>query len=230
MEKGGMNISKTKSLISKIFWGIILALVIFFFGKTAIFEYNYYREKEGSTRAASDVPTDSEEVDETEVTEEERAEWTVPADQPRYLTIEKLGVRNARIRPVGRKTSGELDVPYNIFDVGWYNSSGKPGEGRTMLIDGHNGGPNVVGVFKYLPELTEGDFIIVERGDGAIFKYSVVENNTIPLSESDSYMSTALTSPEPGKEALTLITCTGEWSQTQQTYLSRQFTRAVLVN
>ena len=55
MEKGGMNISKTKSLISKIFWGIILALVIFFFGKTAIFEYNYYREKEGSTRAASDI-------------------------------------------------------------------------------------------------------------------------------------------------------------------------------
>ena len=35
---------------------------------------------------------------------------------------------------------------------------------------------------------------------------------------------------EKGKESVTLITCTGEWSDQQQTYLSRQFTRAVLVD
>ena len=41
-------------------------------------------------------------------------------------------------------------------------------------------------------------------------------------------MTTAFTSPVPGTEALTLISCVGEWSQVQQTYLSRQFVRAVL--
>ena len=31
-----------------------------------------------------------------------------------------------------------------------------------------------------------------------------------------------------GKETVTVITCTGEWSQTRQTYLSRQYLRATL--
>ena len=59
--------------------------------------------------------------------------------------------------------------------------------------------------------------------------YSVIENNAISLDESDEYMATAAQSPEADKESVTLITCTGEWSQQQGTYLSRQFTRAVLV-
>jgi LPXTG-site transpeptidase (sortase) family protein len=88
----------------------------------------------------------------------------------------------------------------------------------------------VHGVFKNLPDLVAGDIIKIERGDGAIFNYKVVENKTVPLSESDAYMTAAARSPEPGKESVTLITCTGEWSQQQGTYLSRQFTRAILVD
>ena len=73
------------------------------------------------------------------------------------------------------------------------------------------------------------DIIKIERGDGVIFSYAVVDNISVPLQESDDYMAVAATSPEPGIESLTIITCTGEWSQTQRTYLSRQFTRAVLI-
>ncbi len=227
MKMGGLK----RGIIGKVIWGIIFALLAFFFIKTAIWEYNYYNEKEGSTRAVTEVTVNqsSEDLDETEVTEEERAAYYVAADRPRYLSIEKLNIKNARVLPMGLKPSGELDTPNNIFDVGWYTSSGKPGEGRTLLIDGHNGGPNIVGVFKYTPELIEGDILTVERGDGEIFRYSVVENISVPLSESDDYMKTAMISPVQGKESVTLITCTGEWSQTQQTYLSRQFTRAVII-
>ena len=131
---------------------------------------------------------------------------------------------------MGVNTAGELDTPNNIFDVGWYEGSSKPGEGGTMIIDGHNGGPHVYGVFKNLPDLMEGDIIQVERGDGEIFKYRVAENKAVPLTESNDYMSTAAKSPESGKESVTLISCTGEWSQAQGTYLSRQFTRAVLMD
>ena len=130
---------------------------------------------------------------------------------------------------MGVNDKGELDTPRNIFDVGWYEGSGKPGKGGTMVIDGHNGGPHVHGVFKDLPDLAEGDIIKVERGDGAVYKYKVVENVTVPLAESDKYMVTAAKSPVTGKESVTLVSCTGEWSQTQGTYLSRQFTRAVLL-
>ena len=98
-----------------------------------------------------------------------------------------------------------------------------------MLIDGHNGGPTMYGVFKQLPSLVQGDIIVIERGDGMLFHYAVVENREIALEESDNYMATALTSPQAGKESLTLISCSGEWSQSRYTYLSRQFVRALLV-
>ena len=228
------------SLKLKVSWKLILKwvviatiglLILIFFVRVATFEDAYYREKEGSER---DVKVEevavSEELIEVVPTEEEKDEYVVAVDRPRYLTITKIGIEKARIIPVGVKSSGELSTPNNIFDVGWYESSGKPGQGKTMLIDGHNGGPHVHGVFKDLPDLVVGDVIIVERGDGEIFRYSVVENIAVPLTESDMYMATALRTPVPGEESLTLITCTGEWSQQQSTFLSRQFTRAVLID
>lgn len=223
-----LKINSWKKIVKYIFWAIVFVLLLVFVIKIAVFEKNYYEEKEGSERAAivEDVP---EELIEVKPTEEEVYEYIVAPERPRYLTIKKLGIENARILSMGVNTKGELATPANIFDVGWYNASGLPGEGRTLIIDGHNGGPHVHGVFKDLPELSSGDEIKIERGDGAIFKYSVVENVTVPLEEADAYMSTASKSPESGKESVTLISCTGEWSQQQQTYLSRQFTRAVLI-
>ena len=165
-----------------------------------------------------------------EPTEEEIYEFTVPADYPRYLTVNKLGVRQARILTMGVNSKGELDTPRNIFDVGWYEASGKPGQGGTLIIDGHNGGPHVHGVFKDLPSLKNGDIVTVERGDGVVYNYKVVENVSVSLSDANAYMATAARSPEPGKESVTLISCTGEWSQQQGTYLSRQFTRAILID
>lgn len=217
-----------KKIVKWVAWSLLFAVVLVFFVRVATWEDAYYREKEGSERAAAEE-VEEEELDETEPAEEEIKEYTVAPDRPRYLTIEKLGINKARVLSVGVNSNGELSTPNNIFDVGWYDASGKPGEGKTMLIDGHNGGPHVYGVFKRTPELKTGDIITIERGDGVIFKYEVVENMAVPLDESDGYMAIALKSPEAGKESLTLITCTGEWSQSQKTYLSRQFTRAILV-
>ena len=228
----GLSLGFSKNIFEKIVVGFIIVILAIFFGRVAIWEYFYYNEKEGSERANATVlknESDEEEVDETVPTEEVINSYNVPADQPRYLSIDSLNIKNARVLSVGLKLSGELNTPKNIFDVGWYNASGKPGSGKTLLIDGHNGGPNVVGVFKYLDRLYSGDIITIERGDGKIFNYSVVENITLSLEDSDNYMSTAMNSPIPGRESLTLITCTGEWSQTRRTYLSRQFVRAVLI-
>ncbi len=208
-------------------WGVIGLLFLIFLVRVATFENSYYNEKQGSERAV--VETSEEELIEEKPTEEEVQEYKVAADRPRYLTVEKLGVTNARILPMSVNANGELDTPQNIFDVGWYENSGKPGQGGTMVIDGHNGGPHVHGVFKNLPNLAKKDIIKVERGDGTVFKYEVVENVTISLEEADKYMTTASVSPEYGKESVTLISCTGEWSQSRETYLSRQFVRATLV-
>lgn len=225
-----MNLDKGwRKTVKWVGLGLVVVLIAGFFLRVAIWENDYYARMEGSERAAAVETEPEEELVEVEPTETEVAEWTVAPDRPRYLTIEKLGVYKARVIPIGINSRGELSTPNNIFDVGWYESSGKPGHGGTMLIDGHNGGPNVLGVFKNLPSLENGDVIEVERGDGVVFRYAVVENVSVPLAESDIYMNTAMHSPEQGRESLTLISCTGEWSQSQGTYLSRQFTRAVLV-
>lgn len=227
-----LKINNWKKFIPYVIWGILGLLLLIFIIKVSVFEASYYGEKEGSERAVVDEASsisEPETVDETEPTTNDINEHVVPADQPRYLTIDKIGVNKARIITVWVKSNGELGTPSNIFDVGWYSESGKPGQGKTLLLDGHNGGPTKVGVFKYLPAVALDDKIIVERGDGTLFTYRVVENKTIPLSEADAYMRTAQQSPEPGKESLTIITCTGAWSEQQKTYLSRQFLRAVLV-
>jgi LPXTG-site transpeptidase (sortase) family protein len=220
-----------RDIIKWSIWSIIAILFLVFLVRVITFENSYYSEKEGSERVVSETQQqEEEELIEIPPTETEVSEYVVAPDRPRYLTIERLGIHNTRILVMGINDRGELDTPRNIFDVGWYENSGKPGEGRTMMIDGHNGGPHMYGVFKSLPSLMNGDKIKVERGDGVVFTYQVVENKTVPLTESNDYMSEASKSPEKGKESVTLITCTGEWSDQQQTYLSRQFTRAILVD
>ncbi len=219
-----------KTIAKWVALGIAGVFFLVFLIRVATFEHAYYGEMEGSEREeVAQTVEEPEELIEEEPTEQEVVEYMVAPDRPRYLSIARLGVTNARILPMGVKASGELGTPNNIFDVGWYELSGKPGQGGTLVIDGHNGGPHVHGVFKDLPSLANGDIIVVERGDGVIFNYRVVENKTVPLSESDAYMSTALKTPEPGVESVTLISCTGEWSDKQGTYLSRQFVRAVIV-
>ena len=211
-------------------WSLLTIVFLTFLIRIVVFENDYYGQKEGSERVVPEIAeVEEEELVEEEPTTEEVKEYTVAPDRPRYLTIEKLGINKARILSMGINAKGELDTPRNIFDVGWYEGSGRPGQGGTLIIDGHNGGPHVLGVFKNTPTLVNGDKIIVERGDGVIYKYSVVENVSVPLSEADAYMRVAARSPETGKESVTLISCTGEWSQSQGTYLSRQFTRAVIV-
>lgn len=221
-----------KKIIQWVAIALLIILVLGFFIKVAVWEDHYYREMEGSERAevSKEEKPEQEELIEVPPTEEEVYEYIVAEDRPRYLTVPSLGIYNSRILPMGINDDGALSTPNNIFDVGWYESSGRPGYGQTMLIDGHNGGPHVHGVFKDLPNLSLGDIITVERGDGAVFNYSVMENVEIPLDEADIYMATAMKSPENGKESITLISCSGEWSDSRYTYLSRQFVRAVLVS
>lgn len=222
-----LKINNWKKVIIRSIVAVIALIFVALFIKVAIWEAKYYSEKEGSERTAAVV---SEEIlDESEISEAQITEYTVPAENPRYITIPKLNVTKARVIQVSLKTNKELGTPNNIYDVGWYNASGKPGEGGTLMLDGHNGGPTKYGIFKNLPNLVEGDIITIERGDGEIFNYKVVENKTITIEEAANYMNTALHyNKKSKKESLSIITCTGEWSASQSTYLSRQFTHAVL--
>lgn len=225
-----LKVGKFKSNLPIIIGAVLATIFVGCLIRVIVWEQFYYNDKEGSERAvATNNVITTNEVDETDVTDQDKTEYTVPPGNPRYLSIEKLGVINSRVLPIGVTSTGELDTPANIFDVGWYIESAAPGEGGVSVIDGHNGGPTKVGVFKYLPELVKGDQITIERGDGTKYTYEVYDNITVPLSEADKQMAKIEQTPVAGKESITLITCTGDWSQAQQTYLSRQFLRAIRV-
>lgn len=43
---------------------------------------------------------------------------------PRYLSIPKLSINNARIKQIGLlKNTNQLDAPVSIFDAGWYTEA-----------------------------------------------------------------------------------------------------------
>lgn len=248
-----LNNSKTKKIISYSIWGIILIILAIFFIRVGLWERKYYAEKEGSPRAVAESHASATSVDETPPTEEEVANWasTLPENNPAYISLGAIGQIGRQVTSVGTDENGAMGTPFNVYQLGWYTASSAPGQGGVGVYDGHNGGPNVYGVLKKLPLLCpegevgtrtvpsdpeqgssectgEGDVIAIERADGTSFVYTVVENTTVPLEKSDDYMTTAFTTPVHGKEAITIITCTGEWSETRGTYLSRQFLRAIL--
>jgi LPXTG-site transpeptidase (sortase) family protein len=152
--------------------------------------------------------------------------YQVAADLPKILSIDKLGV-TARIKPLGVDKDNALLSPANIYDVGWYNASSKPGDTKgAMLIDGHVSGPTQHGVFYNIKQLTPGDKITVERGDGTIFTFKVVGKDQVDVDKVD--MAKALRSADPSTLGLTLITCGGKFDVAANHYLQRVVIYAVL--
>lgn len=227
-----MNIKTSPwTIIRRILLAVFLIVLAVFWIRLAAWEDNYYSTKEGSERAAA-ISVESDTLDETDVTDYDKESYQVRTGYPRFLSIDALNIDRARVLEVSVTTSGAMATPNNIFDVGWYDGSGLPGSGQAVVINGHNGGPTKYGVFKTLPDLATGDEIEIEVGGGKVYKYIVAENNAVPLNEADEYMKKIFTNlkDENGDtvETLTLISCSGEWSDVYDTYLSRQFVRATL--
>lgn len=135
------------------------------------------------------------------------ASWHVPADNPRYIFIQKIGVR-AMVKPTWLTKAGAIGTPTNIYDTAWYVHSAKPGQAGATLFDGHVGFWTKHGVFFDLKNLRAGDKIQIEKGDGEIINYSVVKTHTYPADAVD--MKALLSPAVADKSGLNLITCTGD--------------------
>lgn len=128
---------------------------------------------------------------------------TVADDAPRFLVINKLGVK-ARIQRIGITQDNALKSPTTIFDAGWYQGSAKPGEVGPVVLNGHVSGPTKHGIFHSIGSVKAGDKIQVERGDGKVFTYTVAISKTYDDDKVD--MTEVLASYVPDKPGLNLIT------------------------
>jgi sortase A len=135
------------------------------------------------------------------------ANYTVPPDLPRYISIPSIGV-HAIVGAVGLTRVGAIGTPDNVYNTDWYDRSSKPGQLGAALIDGHVSSWTTDGVFYNIKKLVAGDKIQIQLGNGSLINYSVVKSQIYP--NTDVNISAALSSVNPNVPGLNLITCTGD--------------------
>jgi hypothetical protein len=173
----------------------------------------------------------SESVDETPVSDLLISQHVVDELKPRYIRIDSLNLPNTRVQPVNLDENNLLAYTANIHDAGWYEKSNTPGSGGVILIDGRSIGNTSSGPFKGLYALKFGSKIVLERGDGMIYSYSVVENKDMTIEDVNMTGMTDMTkSAKPGVEALNIITDSGSWVPKLGMFDRRIMLRSILVN
>lgn len=210
---------------------IFLTIVMILLGLFGWYGYRWYTAGEvpnialPMAHAAGGVS-----VDESSVTSQQVASYTVADNNPRFISIPSLGVASARVFQVGLNSSNLLEMPANINDAGWYSKSATPGSGGVVLIDGHSTGLAHNGIFTKLNTLKVGDIINLVRGDGQKFNYAVRENKTMSLDEANTTGLKTMGKPvDLGQEGLNLTTYAGNYVPRLGAYDHRVILRAALV-
>lgn len=148
---------------------------------------------------------------------------TVRVQAPARLVIDSIGV-DAPIIPVGTESDGAMAAPKTATDIGWYEKSAMLGtKRRAVLLSGHYG-LDIPEVLRRLNELKEGDDITLNGTAGATATYRVVETERKHRTEVD--MEKAFNYGE-GEEAVSIITCIGEYDYNAGTYDDRYIVYAI---
>lgn len=143
---------------------------------------------------------------------------------PTRIRIPILSI-DSYIQPVGLLSNGQMDVPDNIWEVGWLNSSALPGTAGNTVLAGHKDSQQGTAVFWALDTLHKGNLIYIsdKSGNELTFEVETVELYSLanaPLSRIFGSTSRA---------QLTLISCAGDFIPTLHTYNQRVVVYAKLL-
>jgi sortase (surface protein transpeptidase) len=141
------------------------------------------------------------------------------------LVIPTIGV-DAPIEPVGLDAQNAVAAPRSLDTVGWFSRGSAPGEPGDAVIDGHYGLPLTPAVFRNLDKLRPGDTLQVIWPDGRRLQFRI---------ETAVFLAANLAAPpdvfsRSGPARLSLITCGGQWEQSQRTYNERLIVTAELMS
>lgn len=138
-------------------------------------------------------------------------------DSPKRLIIPSIGV-DADVQHVGIARSGNMAVPTNYSDVGWFRHGTIPGEVGSAVVDGHvDNGLSLPGVFKRLGDVEAGDDVYVEREDGSRLHFVVESVRSYPYDA----VPRELLFDRADAARLNLISCEGSWLPGEKTYDQR---------
>jgi LPXTG-site transpeptidase (sortase) family protein len=148
-----------------------------------------------------------------------------PPGYPVRLVIPALNI-NANVQDVGITARGNMGVPNNFVDVGWYSYGAIPGQVGSAVIDGHvDNGLSLAGVFKHLSDIKTGDDVYVTNYAGQEFHFVVTD---IQYYGYENAPTSEIFNADNGGSELKLITCGGTWVPGQKTYDQRLVVTATL--
>ncbi|MEX2238165.1 MAG: class F sortase [Dehalococcoidia bacterium] len=189
------------------------------------------------TNAESPAPTSAE--DEVAATEQPDTSGTPAAEPPipqsdapiQRLIVDGANIDNSSIISLGlQEDESTFEVPTNATQVAWYGFSGLPGEdGKAPILAAHVDYRGQKGAFFDLVNAAPGTFIYLVMADGTAYKYEVESNRDIAKS--------VLTWNDLGcdptecfvADAVTLITCGGNFNPRTRSYNDNVVVRATLV-
>lgn len=135
---------------------------------------------------------------------------SIEIEEPVRLVIPAINV-DAQIQYLGVNSKGEMEVPSNTADVGWFKLGPRPGEKGSAVIAGHLNGENGEdGVFANLDKLKQGDLIYIKSLTFRVFKTQTY----------DSGYADEIFSKNDGIY-LNLVTCDGTWDGVKKSYNKR---------
>jgi LPXTG-site transpeptidase (sortase) family protein len=134
---------------------------------------------------------------------------------PVRLIIPAINV-DANIQQVGITSEGDMEVPSNTVDVGWFKLGSRPGEKGSAVISGHVDGKNgEVAVFTNLDKLKKGDKLYIQDDKGTTTSFVVRESRTYTPGYAEEVFSLN------DSAHLNLVTCDGVWDKNKKIYTKR---------
>lgn len=134
---------------------------------------------------------------------------------PVRLQIPAIKV-DSSVENVGINSEGEMGVPVNTTNVGWFDLGPLPGKIGSAVIAGHlNTADGKDGVFANLYRLKAGDKIFVENDKSEMSTFIVRGSGSFDPESANDFFT------KSDGIHLNLVTCNGIWDKSKKSYTKR---------
>jgi hypothetical protein len=132
---------------------------------------------------------------------------------------------NMAVEAVGTTAHGEMGIPVNPNNAGWWQPGYAPGQNGHVVIDGHVNWYTGPGAFRDIHKLRQGDPINLAWAGGPMYTFNVTSSRTYPWNASvpDAF-------GPASRSTLVIITCAGTWDAPHHRYTQRLIVQAQLTS
>lgn len=221
---------------------LLLSVALFFIMKPL--ENNTLLKEEAAVQPPSDVKTASAATGNTIEKEDKIAEFPIlPAQreklqmlqkerqesikgmEPAKIEIPSIGVE-AAIEPTGILENGEMGVPEDVNQVGWFEPGFKTGAKGNSVLAGHVDSLTGPAIFYDLKKVKIGDGVAVTDADGRKMVFEVKEITSYITDEAPIEEIFGASD----KRMINLITCTGDFNRSIGSHEERLVVSAELIS